>query len=144
MNINREYLPEKVGKNRYEHIKNREDKTYIKNGNAEIISEFKDNQYMEIEMKNGSDSILELPYIYYLGYKIDLYDADNNLIEIDYYESDDGFVQIKIPEDIENCKIIIRYTGTFLEKASYIVSALGIVGLTIYIIRFKRKEKRVG
>ena len=65
----------------------------------------------------------------------------NNVDDINTFESENGFVAIKIGEDIENAHIKIRYSGTILEKAGYVISAVSILGIVCFEIFNKRKSK---
>ena len=56
------------------------------------------------------------------------------------FKSENGFVQITIPENIESGKINFCYKGTNIEKVSYIISAISLIGFIIYIIYYKKKE----
>ena len=131
MSINREYLPEKVN---YDYIATREDRVYILSGNCKIENEKKEALDMEFYLNNVEDeTILEVPYIYYLGYDIRI---DGN--KISYTESKNGFIEIKVSK---NGKVTIKYEGTVLEKYAYVVSLLGTVGIVCYIISYKRERK---
>lgn len=133
MSINREYLPIKSD---YEYMANREDIVYVLKGECNISNEKKQALEMSFDFKDAENAELELPFIYYLGYEIKL----NNEEVLKYSESDVGFVKINIPQDTKEGSITIKYTGTVLEKASYIVSLLGLVLFIIYIIIYKRDK----
>ena len=76
---------------------------------------------------NSEESILELPYIYYLGYSIEM-----NEKEIKYEESTNGFISITIPKE-EKGIVEVKYTGTKLSKISTILSIIGIIGFIFYV-----------
>lgn len=123
-NVNREYMPLKAYKNR-EWIRNRENRTYIQSGEATISNENKNKLYDKIEIETQSEAELELPYLYYLGYTTLL-----NGNKIDNYESDNGMVCVKISS---SGSLEIKYEGTMIEKAGYIISTMGVLILVIYI-----------
>ena len=128
---NYDYLPVKA---RTPYIQNRENKVIILNGNAKIKNEKKEKTNMQFYIETFTqDSIIELPYIYYLGYNIKL----NNKY-INYEESENGFISIKIPKNT-NGKIEVKYTGTKLSKISLIISIIGIISFIVYIIYEKNK-----
>ena len=118
-----EYLPSKAFKVLNTYIANRKDEPIITNGEAEILNYSKNRTNLEFEltnMKNEQEAdnqnnkteaelTIELPYIYYLGYRVYA-----NGSEIEYAESDNGFVQIKINPALyeQNVKINMKYTGT--------------------------------
>ena len=51
-------------------------------------------------------------------------------------------MKITIPEDIEEGNIVVDYTATTLEKASYIISGIAVIGFIVYIIYYRRKCKK--
>ena len=59
------------------------------------------------------------------------------------YESDNGFVKIIIPEDIEKGKIIVDYTATILDKASYVLSGISLIAFIVYVILYRKKYKEI-
>ena len=118
-----EYLPSKAYDN-LDYIKQRENRTYILSGNVTIEKEEKNGTNMSIVVSNiENDTSIELPYIYYLGYNVELQDEAGNLQKIDTYESDNGLIAINLPEG-EHGTITVQYTGTILMKISYVVSIL--------------------
>ena len=136
--VNREYLPANCD---YDYIENRKLGTLVLSGEAEICDENENGLSLEFNVKNAKEgTIVELPYIYYLGYSANMNDNGENK-KIDTFESENGFVAIKIGEDIENAHIKIRYSGTILEKAGYVISAVSILGIVCFEIFNKRKSK---
>ncbi len=130
---NYEYLPVKA---RTPYIQSRKDNVVVLLGDAKISNEKKDGTNMQFDIENNkSESILELPYIYYLGYNIKL-----NEKEIRYQESDNGFISITIPKE-NSGTIQLKYTGTMLTKISIAISIIGTIGFIIYIINQRKKEK---
>ena len=141
MQINRDYLPVNsiVLQNTY--MKTRKDCVYVLKGSATIENENKtEDLKMSFNILNASkDTVLELPYLYYFGY-ITTLEENGETIKINTFESENGFVAIKLPEDIKNAEVKIEYKGTTIEKISYIISAITLIICIIYIIR-KRGEK---
>lgn len=136
--VNREYLPANCD---YDYIENRKLGTLVLSGEAEICDENENGLSLEFNVKNAKEgTIVELPYIYYLGYSANMNDNGENK-KIDTFESENGFVAIKIGEDVENAHIKIRYSGTILEKAGYVISAVSILGIVCFEIFNKRKSK---
>lgn len=131
---NYEYLPiNAVIANNY--IQNRENNVVILYGNIQIENEKKERNNMQFSISNTyEESILELPYIYYLGYDIKL-----NEKEIDYQESENGFICITIPKGEEGT-IKVKYTGTKLGNFSFYISFSATVIFIIYIITEKKKR----
>ena len=137
-----EYLPSKAFKVLNTYIANRKDEPIITNGEAEILNYSKNGTNLEFEltnMKNEQEAdnqnnkteaglTIELPYIYYLGYRVYA-----NGSEIKYAESDNGFVQIKINPALyeQNVKINMKYTGT---NEMIVASVISIVSAMIIVI----------
>lgn len=127
-----EYLPTKAFNN-LDYIKTRSSGAVILQGNANIINENKNGTKMNFEIENASNNLeIELPYIYYLGYRAYITDEFGNKKELKIKESDNGFCMI---EDIgmESGTISIIYEGTILMKVSYIFTIIGFISLIIYI-----------
>lgn len=162
--INRDYLPQKVdtkalGKS---YLDYREDKVYVLDGNATIINEKKEDLQLEFDIENyKANTILELPYVYYLGYKVTIEQKDNEMetkmtntynetriIKIDKksteniqtFESDNGMLAIKLDKNIESAHITVKYTGTTIEKVSYLISAISIITFIGYVIYSKKQD----
>lgn len=117
-----EYLPSKAYQN-LDYLIDREDIPIIldENSQSEITNYKKDGSNMYMEINNVTEAInIELPYIYYLGYRIEV-----NGMEIPYTESDKGFVEISINENNSEsgkATITVKYTGTNAMIISYIIS----------------------
>ena len=137
-----EYLPSKAFKVLNTYIANRKDEPIITNGEAEILNYSKNRTNLEFELANMKSKqeadnqnnkteaglTIELPYIYYLGYRVYA-----NGSEIEYAESDNGFVQIKINPALyeQNVKINMKYTGT---NEMIVASAISIISAMIIVI----------
>lgn len=128
-----EYLPSKAFNN-LDYLINREDIPIITNKSAQIDYYKKDGSNMVCTLSNvEAGTVVELPYIYYLGYRIDV-----NGTQIKYSESDNGFVQIEITEQMianENVTINVRYLGTNAMLISFGISVIAIIGLCILQIK---------
>lgn len=96
--------------------------TYTKKGTTISIT-YDNNTY--------SDTYLELPLIYYLGYSNDanlkMEYGNNNLIRV-YLNSESG-------------SFTVSYTGTTIQKISYIYSFISLIGFTSYLIINKKRKK---
>lgn len=137
-----EYLPSKAFKVLNTYIANRKDEPIIMSGEAEILNYSKNRTNLEFELANMKSKqeadnqnnkteaglTIELPYIYYLGYRVYA-----NGSEIEYAESDNGFVQIKINPALyeQNVKINMKYTGT---NEMIVASVISIVSAMIIVI----------
>lgn len=137
-----EYLPSKAFKVLNTYIANRKDEPIITNGEAEILNYSKNRANLEFELANMKSKqeadnqnnkteaglTIELPYIYYLGYRVYA-----NGSEIEYAESDNGFVQIKINPALyeQDVKINVKYIGT---NEMIVTSVISIVSAMIIVI----------
>lgn len=137
--VNREYMPLKAN-NDLDYVQNRENKTYVISGKAEIMEENKEKLSDDIFIENvESKAVLELPYLYYLGYDAEIKYDDSNFEKLELTESDKGFLEVEIKQ-CQKAQIKVRYNGTILEKISYIISAFGLIILIIYIIKERRNN----
>lgn len=85
---------------------------------------------LEFNIQNvESNTILELPYIYYLGYTVTL-ENNRGITKLEPYESENGFVAIQLDEG--EGKVEVKYTGTIVMKASMVVSILGFTAIIGY------------
>ena len=137
--INREYLPEKVDVKKLgkSYLDYRENRVYVLDGNATIINEKKKDLQLEFDIENyKANTILELPYTYYLGYTVTT--EQNKKIQM--FESDNGMLAIKLDENIESAHITVKYTGTTIEKVSYLISAISIITFIGYVIYSKKQD----
>ena len=127
-----EYLPMETLK-KYEYFENRNPNKVIssdKNVKIKVLNNDVPNIKFEInDIKKNTT--LELPRLYYLGYKI--VDEDGNNIE--YFKNENGFVSIKISE---NGKYYVTYPGTEANQIANVVCGVAII-ICILILIIKRK-----
>lgn len=126
-----EYLPTKAFKN-LKYIANRKDEAIVLDNDEAVISDYtKQASNMNCKISNiNKETTIELPYIYYLGYRIYA-----NGQEIKYTESDNGFIQINIAKDSQ---IKVKYLGTNEMLISYAVSIISFA--TIIVLNHKNKD----
>ncbi len=126
-----EYLPTKAFKN-LRYIANRKDEVIVLDNNEAVISDYtKQASNMNCKISNiNKETTIELPYIYYLGYRVYA-----NGQEIKYTESDNGFIQINIAQDSQ---IKVKYLGTNEMLISYAVSIISFA--TIIVLNHKNKD----
>lgn len=137
-NVNRDYLPLKAGKQQSGYTLTREDRVYVVQGNAIIDDEEKyalDLKFIVREAEQGT--VLELPYLFYPGYTVEL-DTMGKTERLEITESDMGFLQITLPEDIEEGNITVSYTGTIIEKWGYAISGIALILFLEYILYSKK------
>lgn len=126
-----EYLPTKAFKN-LRYIANRKDEVIVLDNNEAVISDYtKLSSNMNCKISNiNKETTIELPYIYYLGYRVYA-----NGQEIKYTESDNGFIQINIAKDSQ---IKVKYLGTNEMLISYAISIISFA--TIIVLNHKNKD----
>ena len=127
-----EYLPSKAFDN-LDYIKHRENNVYVLSGNAIIENEQKNGTNMEFTVSNiEENTVIELPYIYYLGYNVKITDNNGEIKQIDTFESDNGFVAINLPETA--LKVNVKYEGTLFMKITYGVSFITLIVFSFFMI----------
>lgn len=140
MRINRDYMPVKAIYLQSSYVMAREDKTYILYGQAKISGEKKENLNDEIKINNAEkDTLLEFPYYYYPGYKIQI-EIDGRIKELTPIESEHGYLSCILEEDIKEAKITVEYVGTIITYIAYIISAISLFAFIGYIIYERKKE----
>lgn len=114
-----EYMPSKMFNNK-NYVVNRKDEPVIVNSNKTTIKSYEKNDLkLKIKLENvEAGTVIELPYTYYLGYRI-----YENGKEIKYTESDYGFVQIMLSKD-GDVTIESKYLGTNAMLISFAVSVI--------------------
>ena len=136
-----EYLPSKAFEN-LDYLKHREDKVYVIEGDATISNEEKNGTNMTFEIESIEDNVkLELPYIYYLGYTVEITNDNGETKELETYESGNGFVAFDVSAaDVGT--VTVKYTGTVLMKISYAISAITFVGIVVWLVVSKIRQNR--
>lgn len=136
-----EYLPSKAFEN-LNYVKTREDRVYVLQGESSIYNEQKNGCNMSFDISNVKEgTILELPYIYYLGYSVTLKETDKTSIKLKIEESKNGFIQIQINKDITAGEIEVKYEGSLIMKISMCVSILSFTLLMIYYLKTLEKNE---
>ena len=126
-----EYLPSKAFAN-LDYIKTRENRAYVLKGKATIENEQKNGTDMTFDVSNvDTNTIIELPYIYYLGYDVEVTKNDGQTEKVETFESEKGVVAINVPETAT--KVTVKYTGTMLMKVTYILSGVTLLGVIGYL-----------
>ena len=123
-----EYMPSKMFNNK-EYVLNRKDEPIILNSEITKINNFKKNESkMSLELENVEEGTeIELPYTYYLGYRI-----YENGKKIEYTESDYGFIKITLDKN-DKTEITVKYLGTNAMLIAFFTSIIGLAFLLKYI-----------
>lgn len=122
-------MPSKAFENR-EYLETRSQDVIVLEGNAKIENTQKENTNLNCEIAEVAEGTkIELPYIYYLGYKVTL-NANEEKINLKTYETEKGFIGVQLPE-AQRGILQVSYEGTFVMKLSACVSVLGVIILII-------------
>ena len=138
-----EYLPCKAFENRA-YIETRTNDVVVLEGNATIENIEKSGTNLSCKIKNVEDDVvIELPYIYYLGYNVTL-SKNEDRIKLETFETANGFVGVKLPQT-QSGVLRVKYEGTSLMRVSRIVSIIGILVLVgkFVIDSIKKKSMNV-
>lgn len=133
-----EYLPSKAFNALKTYIATREDVPIVLNDSNAIISNYeKTGTNMHFDISNiEADTKIELPYIYYLGYRVYI-----NEEEIQYSESENGFVEISLAKNMSEAgitKVVVKYMGTNEMIIATIISIIILVILTIITVKGRK------
>lgn len=133
-----EYLPKRAYENRF-YIATREDNVYVLKGKALIENEEKDgpNYKSKIQTYDDEYTVLELPYIYYPGYKVTLDGMD-----IETFETENGFLGCYLGPK-ETGLLEVSYTGTDIMRLSLVFSVGGTIVFIAYYIYINNKKETV-
>lgn len=134
---NGEYLPANTNT---KELKTRGDIVTSNDKNIKI-SFVKDGTNMKIEFynNNSNDSYLELPLIYYLGYKATL-DVNGKTVNLTVEKGTNNIVKVNL-DSYTSGTIKVSYAGTTLEHISTVISIVTLILLLLYIIRKKKVRK---
>ena len=129
-----EYLPIETLKNIEYFNKRKDNKIKIEKGTAKVKIINNEVPNMEFKVSNIKEKVtLELPRLYYLGYKIE----DENGHEIKYSKNKNGFISIVVNKE---GSYYVTYPGTLgYQISKTIVIITSIVCITIIVLK-KRKQ----
>lgn len=127
--IGLEYLPVKVPS--IEYLIERGDS--VKSNHSNISGFGRDKSVITFHVDISRVDNLELPLIYYKGYTAKL-NGENICVS----ESGNGLVEIAANK---SGNIQVYYGGTIIQKLSWIITLLSILGLCFYIFLSKRKRR---
>ena len=142
MGAQKEYLTMKAYKNS-NYLKTRDKNIKVLSKNklvrVKIIEDSAPKLVFNISKIKEKDKVsLELPRLYYLGYKITLTTKDGREINLKYVNDKYGFIKITVPE---NGCIKVKYVGTVLYQFFIWTRAIVvIIIITIFIIKKKNQK----
>ena len=108
-------------------------------GEAQIIDKAYTNLIANI--KTDTPTTLELPYIYYLGYRVELTSNSGETYLLEPMESEYGFVSVELTEPTEG-ELKVSYEGTRLTQIAYSISGIGFICFLGYCVLFTRKKDK--
>lgn len=130
-----EYLPLETKNNMTYFEKRNDNKIKIEKGRAKVKVISNNVPRMEFSVNDIKESVtLELPRLYYLGYKI----VDEDGKEINYFKNDKGLISIKLNKD---GKYYVSYPGTTSYQIAKVV-CIFTATICIIIIFLKVKSKK--
>jgi len=127
-----EYLPVKVPS--YNFIHERGDNVKAKLADTEISNYENKDGAIDFDVVVGNTDMLELPLIYYKGYKTTV-----DTKELPVSESESGLVQISVGK---SGSVKVHYAGTTVQRISWYISLLSILGFCLYICFYKKKKQK--
>jgi len=127
-----EYLPAKVPHSEY--FLERGDSIAIKNETTSIHNFKRHKGITSFDIELNLNEKLELPLNYYKGYKAAV-NGQNIVVE----ESNNGLVEVEVNQP---GRIDVWYAGTPVQKISWYITLISILGLCVYIYLFNRKNKK--
>lgn len=125
-----EYMPSKVPSIEYARLRGDSIKTMY--AETQISNRSRQNEVTRFDIKTDKPEKLELPLLYYKGYRAVI---DSEKLPIPIEESENGLVSITVER---SGHVDVYYYGTFVQRLSYLITLISIIGLCIYIIREKR------
>lgn len=128
-----EYFPDKLPS--VDFINDRTSGVLVLNNVEATVHHFERKRgLISLNLKTDVTAILELPLVYYKGYKATF---EGNLLPVS--ESPNGLVQIKASK---SGFVEVYYGGTIIQKISWFISILSVLGLCVYIVIKGRISKR--
>lgn len=129
-----EYLPVKAYNNRF-YIATRDKNVQALKGKAVLKDKSKDENEIRVKVETYDEEVeLEIPLIYYPGYKV-----TGDGIALDTFENENGFIGCKIPAK-ENLTLEAYYTGTNNMRTANLISVLATILFVIYMWKMEREE----
>lgn len=136
MGHSKEYLPAKATEDYYNNLDSTKIKyngEYTENSNITYIDA---NTIKFDVVSEASDTIIEIPRLYYIGYK--LTDDKNN--KVTFYENDNGMIEFVAT----NGSYTLKYIGPTVYRIFIIIRYIAIISILIFYVqkRFKLKKAK--
>ena len=130
-----EYLPKNAYDN-YFYLATRENDILVLEGEANIDKFEKNGNKMSAKIEIPKEALLELPYVYYPGYRATIDGAT-----IETFESKNGFLAVGLGK-LSKADLNVEYTGTSGSKISKALSVVSFIMFVSYVVmsKFEKKE----
>lgn len=125
-----EYLPTSVPS--YHYLHQRGDSVKPQLSTTEIISTNRDGNVTRVQLSLALSDKIELPLVYYKGYKAIL-----NTRNVEVSESKYGLVEVSIAE---SGNLTVFYSDTLVQKISWYISLVSALLLVVYIWFYRKKR----
>lgn len=124
-----EYLPSKAYNNLF-YVATRQSGISVLEGECSLQNETKKGSSMSVQIATSDEKVvLELPYLYYLGYTVKL-----DGVPLNTFETEKGFLGSKIDEN-EVGTLEVKYTGTRMMNFTKIISFVTFMVFLVYIYK---------
>lgn len=121
-----------------DYIANRGNNILATSGTIKHIDNYYfENGILSANIQISNNTKIELPLIYYLGYKVTF-----NNEKINYYKNNNGFIEIDLSKYSDG-KLEVKYTGTKKDIISNCISLISFVFYSLYIITDFIKKRRM-
>lgn len=86
-----------------------------------------------VDVSLTTESVAELPTLYYSGYEFKLEKADGSQEAVDAYMNEKGFFEVKLKE---SGKLMVEWTGTKFVKGGKLLSLLGVALMGLAAVEY--------
>ncbi len=94
-------------------------------------------------LKNENDFEVNIPLIYYKGYKANIMDNDGNMTDLEVvHNEENGHVLLKGDKSLEG-KVVVEYKMTTIQKVCYFISSVTMIFMIIYCVCKRMEVKRL-
>lgn len=138
MGYEKEYLPEVTIQN-IDYYDNRGNEIIVNEESDAKVNILEDQTpYLKAEIIDCTETtILELPRIYYLGYKAILIDNDGNEEELNIYMNGNGFIETAVDK---SGTLVLTYEGTILSNIAQYCCVITVFVLIMLLLTQKRNK----
>jgi uncharacterized membrane protein len=136
-----EYMPVKA-KADIPYLAKRENKALIIKGGGEISKEVKKGTNLSFEVQTSVPTLIELPYLYYLGWEAVLEpEQGQGKYKLKVLESAKGFAALELPAQVKGT-VSVKFQGTLLTRLAYLVSLLSLPVFLLARVKNRQQNKK--